>query len=52
MWYKKSADSGDNSTKEMLEECYKELNLCSHCGGEFTGLFKKECAKCGRKKDY
>lgn len=31
---------------------YKASNLCQHCGGEFKGLFKKVCSKCGKPKDY
>ena len=26
--------------------------VCKHCGGEFKGLFKKVCSKCGKGKDY
>lgn len=26
--------------------------LCRHCGGEFRGLFRQKCEKCGRPKDY
>lgn len=27
-------------------------SYCTHCGGDFTGIFKKKCSKCGRPKDY
>lgn len=37
----------DNLTKEN-----RYNNLCQHCGGEFKGLFKKVCSKCGKPKDY
>lgn len=26
--------------------------LCRHCGGEFRGLFRQKCEKCGKPKDY
>ena len=25
---------------------------CQHCGGEFRGIIKKVCSKCGKPKDY
>ncbi len=31
---------------------YKAIGVCVHCGGSFTGLLKKRCSICGRKKDY
>ena len=30
----------------------RQLNLCQHCGGQFKGLFKKVCKRCGKAKDY
>lgn len=38
-----------NLTKENI---FKINYLCQHCGGEFKGLFKKVCSKCGKPKDY
>ena len=32
--------------------CYREQNLCQHCGGTFTGLINKKCKVCGKIKDY
>ena len=31
---------------------YKTAGLCRYCGGTFRGMFKKNCSKCGRPKDY
>ena len=31
---------------------WKRQKRCSHCGGEFKGMFTKVCSKCGRPKDY
>ncbi len=31
---------------------YSDMGLCSYCGGEFKGLRKKTCSKCGKPKDY
>ncbi len=31
---------------------WKPNKRCSHCGGEFRGVLKKVCAKCGKEKDY
>ena len=43
-------------TRERLVELQKvlrqEQGLCRHCGGEFRGLFRQKCEKCGKPKDY
>lgn len=48
-------------TKQMLSELRKSTvicgnnrgkKLCQHCGGEFTGILRKRCSKCGKPKDY
>ena len=31
---------------------YKSQGRCQYCGGEFTGVFKKKCTRCGHEKDY
>lgn len=31
---------------------WRAANLCQHCGGTFKGFFTKNCAVCGKKKDY
>ena len=31
---------------------YIAKGLCSYCGGNFKGLFKKTCTKCGKAKNY
>ena len=31
---------------------YKSQGKCQYCGGEFAGVFKKKCTRCGREKDY
>lgn len=36
--------------KNMLD--WIKQGRCSHCGGEFKGLFSKVCRKCGAPKDY
>lgn len=38
--------------KLLCKLLYKSAVLCQHCGGEFKGLFKKVCSKCGKPKDY
>ena len=35
-----------------LSEYYKSIGACAHCGGRFSGLFKKKCSLCGKDKDY
>lgn len=35
-----------------ISNYYRTQNLCAHCGGGFTGLFRKKCAICGIEKDY
>ena len=52
----------ENSTPEIkavLEKCHRiqrplyiKEGKCSYCGGQFKGLFKKSCAKCGKIKNY
>ena len=42
---------------QVLAENYqreqnKAAGLCRYCGGSFRGMFKKNCSKCGRPKDY
>lgn len=37
----------DNLIKER-----KQANLCLYCGGNFKGIFKRICSKCGKEKDY
>jgi hypothetical protein len=29
-----------------------KAGLCQHCGGNFKGIFKKNCTVCGKLKDY
>lgn len=58
-WLFISGGSFDNTTyinklpvivdKALL---FQSGNFCQHCGGEFKGLFKKVCSKCGKPKDY
>lgn len=44
--------------KQLAEEkraCFRNINRCQHCGGEFRaflGLFGKKCRVCNRPKDY
>lgn len=38
--------------EEKLRLKRQSEGICPHCGGEFTGLFRKVCSKCGRRKDY
>ena len=33
-------------------EQYMAKGVCRYCGGSFRGMFKKNCSKCGRPKDY
>ena len=53
---------------QRAKECYQKLNqlerenrqrlqwrnsgLCSHCGGNFKGIFAPKCTSCGKVKDY
>lgn len=37
---------------KYFKEIQKKNNRCQYCGGEFMGLFKKACQKCGKWKDY
>ncbi len=44
-------------TKKAVTDSYAKnywipQNRCRYCGGEFSGVFKKECKKCGKVKDY
>ena len=48
-----------NFVRELREESYKKVQVnrraegkCPYCGGAFTGLFTKKCARCGKFKDY
>lgn len=40
-----------NINKERVDK-YKKQRVCQYCGGEFKGLLKKTCSKCGNPKDY
>ena len=31
---------------------WRDKGLCVYCGGEFTGILKKHCARCGKPKSY
>ena len=35
---------------ETLQQLYRELGVCQHCGGAFGD--QEKCAKCGKPKDY
>lgn len=35
---------------EALQQLYRELGVCQHCGGAFGD--QEKCAKCGKPKDY
>ena len=37
---------------KYFKEIQKRNNRCQYCGGEFMGIFKKACQKCGKWKDY
>lgn len=37
---------------DVLLVLRKYSDKCAHCGGEFKGVFKKVCSKCGNPKDY
>ena len=37
---------------EAQQTLYRENGCCQHCGGNFTGLFRKKCKLCGKPKDY
>lgn len=37
---------------KYFKEIQKKNNRCQYCGGEFMGIFKKACQKCGKWKDY
>ena len=37
---------------KMKEEARIRFNCCRHCGGKFSGFFKKKCSVCGIEKDY
>jgi hypothetical protein len=38
--------------KQRIMAERRARNVCQYCGGEFKGMFKKACTKCGQKKDY
>lgn len=38
--------------EESRVKKWKNSLHCQHCGGEFKGMFKKTCSKCGKPKDY
>lgn len=35
-----------------ISKFYRSKGVCAHCGGKFSGLFRKKCSKCGITKDY
>lgn len=37
---------------ELRTSEYRRLGVCQHCGGVFSGFFKKKCSVCGLAKDY
>ena len=42
-------------TRERLEvqrSDRRSRKVCQHCGGAFTGVFRKKCSLCGKQKDY
>ena len=38
--------------KYAQKDQYIANGLCSYCGGNLKGLFKKKCVKCGKNKNY
>jgi hypothetical protein len=34
------------------EKQFCQSGVCRYCGGQFKGIFKKKCSKCGKEKDY
>lgn len=46
-------ESVDRREMEQIRKTRRRnQGLCLHCGGNFTGLFTKKCASCGKPKDY
>ena len=39
------------ATDEKLA-AQQRSNICPHCGGKLTGLFRKTCSVCGKRKDF
>ena len=58
VYFEASQKFEDIITEKIQEEQQKTIierkkhNVCQHCGGEFEGVFKKVCSKCGKQKDY
>lgn len=35
-----------------ISKYYRSIGVCAHCGGKFSGLFRKKCSNCRKIKDY
>lgn len=50
--YYKPYDINSFIGSKYYKEIQKKNLRCQYCGGEFMGIFKKACQKCGKWKDY
>ena len=48
LWFK----NNEQNEKVLKDREQISNNSCRFCGGEFKGVFKKVCSKCGKPKDY
>lgn len=49
--YKYCKEAGLRNLPDLKKERMSK-KVCQHCGGKFSGLFKKKCSICGKEKDY
>lgn len=49
--YKYCKEAGLRNLPDLKKERMSK-KVCQHCGGKFSGLFKKKCIICGKERDY
>ncbi|MDR0908857.1 MAG: hypothetical protein LBM77_03740 [Spirochaetaceae bacterium] len=38
--------------KKNMQMVWQRQGRCAYCGGEFKGIFKRRCIKCGKEQNY
>ena len=51
-WYINFVHEIEEENSRRVQEKRRAEGKCLYCGGTFTGLFTKKCARCGKRKDY